>query len=394
MDPRTLAIVLTLILLISTVSLLILWRINRFVPGLAHWAGGYGFFCLATLALALNTAFPVLFIPLAASIFTSIAFFLCWTGVRRFFNRKGDFFLPFLVAVGGLSMALIYVFSHDLSLGWRILTATALPLVFSLLMARELLIPSELVSFPARVLGWFSLLHGAFLLFRIYYGFEQPTDATLMDKGALQSVIFIEAITFTIVYMLGFILLTTERLQGDLARLAAIDPLTEVFNRRAFFETAKSILGHALRTNASVSIVLMDLDHFKKVNDTYGHAAGDQALKHFTSIAKAGLRDQDILSRFGGEEFVALLPDAHLDQAQQVAERLRSMVERIPTPYGEHFIKLTVSIGVAEARGDALNIEEMILRTDKALYEAKETGRNRAVTAANKPQLLKIVEQA
>lgn len=169
-------------------------------------------------------------------------------------------------------------------------------------------------------------------------------------------------------------------LEFDLARLAATDPLTGAPNRRYFFEKAKLEVARVKRFGASASVVMIDIDRFKAINDTHGHAVGDQALRSLAQTCQKALRAIDIFARFGGEEFILLLPETDLAGAWRVAEKLRLSLSDIPIELGEIKISLTASFGVAEVWPNDETIDGAIDRADTALYEAKHAGRNRVKT--------------
>jgi len=172
-----------------------------------------------------------------------------------------------------------------------------------------------------------------------------------------------------------------ERLQ----RLGLTDTLTGVSNRRYFDQRLGEELQRAARSGEPLSCLLVDVDHFKRVNDTHGHLTGDAVLRQVAALIRGQLRASDVLARYGGEEFAALLPRSGPRQAREVAERVRQAVagSRFPAPEGGHF-PVTVSIGAATyepARGPAPEGALLVGRADRALYEAKASGRNRVVSA-------------
>ena len=170
------------------------------------------------------------------------------------------------------------------------------------------------------------------------------------------------------------------RLEERLHDLASYDPLTGARNRRAFLERAGSELDRCSRAGAPLSFVIVDLDHFKKVNDTWGHATGDEVLKALAETFRRALRPSDIFGRFGGEEFVALLPDADAADAADIAERLRRLTEESEIATPEGVIRVTLSAGHTTALpGDTP--EDLLRRADSALYESKRSGRNRVSRA-------------
>lgn len=169
-----------------------------------------------------------------------------------------------------------------------------------------------------------------------------------------------------------------KALEQQLQLLATQDSLTGALNRRAFNEQAQRELMRAARYQRTLSMAVLDLDHFKRINDDYGHLAGDEGLREFAALCRALSRQGDILSRFGGEEFVLLLPDTDTQAAIARLERLREEISRMPLQQGTQHFQLQVSIGLASWQsGDTL--ESLFRRADQALYAAKSGGRNRVV---------------
>ncbi|MEN6435859.1 MAG: diguanylate cyclase [Anaerolineaceae bacterium] len=172
----------------------------------------------------------------------------------------------------------------------------------------------------------------------------------------------------------------TERkvLLEKVRKLATLDPLTGLFNRRHFFSMATKEVARTLEENLPCSLVLLDMDYFKQVNDTYGHLVGDMVIQKVTNTIRNSLRTLDILGRFGGDEFVLLLPETDLEQATQATERLRKLAEStmIRTDQGE--IHVTLSMGVATCTGlQPCSLDQLLEQADKALYRSKAAGRNK-----------------
>jgi diguanylate cyclase (GGDEF)-like protein len=167
----------------------------------------------------------------------------------------------------------------------------------------------------------------------------------------------------------------TERkqLENKLERLATIDELTQVYNRTKFQEVIKSELERAKRYNHPLSMLMFDIDHFKAINDTYGHSVGDYVLQTLAQIAKENLREIDYLVRWGGEEFIIIAPETDLGRAKALAERIRTAIENYRF---DQTGKITISFGVTEFKENDTE-DTFIRRADDAMYKAKEKGRNR-----------------
>lgn len=166
-----------------------------------------------------------------------------------------------------------------------------------------------------------------------------------------------------------------------LQALAHIDPLTGIGNRRDFEMRAQRELARAQRYQRPLSLLSLDVDHFKRINDTHGHAVGDEVLRALARVANQELRENDLLARFGGEEFVALLPDTTLDEALVVAERMRGALGACCVLSGEAGIRFTVSVGVAQLADGSSELTSLLKAADKALYQAKQKGRNQVCLA-------------
>ena len=168
--------------------------------------------------------------------------------------------------------------------------------------------------------------------------------------------------------------------RDDAERMASIDSLTGLTNRRAFLELAQPSLHYCRRSGLAVAAIVLDLDHFKQINDTRGHAAGDMAIQHAGRLIQSSLRRSDLCCRWGGEEFVMLLPGTSLEEAATVAEKLRATICANPAPLPGGDYKITASVGVAAGPDE---LEPLIDRADAAMFRAKREGRNRVALDEN-----------
>ncbi len=192
-----------------------------------------------------------------------------------------------------------------------------------------------------------------------------------LDKLSKRDISYLEQLTRQ-----SAITINRANTYAKMLQYATLDALTGLNNRRQFEVRLNQEIATAKRQKKPLCAMMIDIDFFKKVNDTYGHASGDSVLSSVASIIKEHLRESDIPSRYGGEEFAVLLPYTHIEEAQIVGERLRKAVETAPIPIDKGNINVTISMGLAEFSSDESG-EELFKRADKALYEAKESGRNR-----------------
>lgn len=171
-----------------------------------------------------------------------------------------------------------------------------------------------------------------------------------------------------------------KRMEDQLIALTRVDGLTGAYSRSYFLGRSEEVLEMMRRYQHPASMMMMDLDHFKKINDNYGHHVGDQALVAFTQACRKEIRESDVLGRLGGEEFGLILPETPLHNAQALAERIRIATSAIVIPYGDINIRFTVSIGLVEIKPDDQSMDSIMQRADMAMYQAKEKGRDQVVT--------------
>ncbi|WP_313077302.1 GGDEF domain-containing protein [Melaminivora sp.] len=201
----------------------------------------------------------------------------------------------------------------------------------------------------------------------------------MLQTSAIQSLSFVLTFVVVITSALGFILMTKERLEASQQHLATHDGLTDLANRRALMQVFERDLAQAVRRRQDYALLLLDIDHFKVINDTHGHPVGDRVLRHLAELLRTRVRRQDFVGRYGGEEFMVLLPGTSLAGALELAEALRRAVQATPCPHPDGAIALTVSLGVCAAYPGAEGFggaEALIQAADRALYAAKAGGRN------------------
>lgn len=170
-----------------------------------------------------------------------------------------------------------------------------------------------------------------------------------------------------------------KKLEGRLERLAEVDDLTGVYNRRYFMKNLEKEFEIGKRRNRALSLICVDVDHFKSINDRFGHLVGDQALQYLAASIQKQLRSEDILARTGGEEFAILCLSTGLRDAFHLAERIRREIEAVEIKTAQGFLKMTISLGITDVNRRDENMHAFISRADKILYAAKDAGRNRSL---------------
>jgi diguanylate cyclase (GGDEF)-like protein len=223
------------------------------------------------------------------------------------------------------------------------------------------------------------MLHGAIFLFPVALATLSASDGIHGVARGWIAVFTIEILLYVVGTAFIVLILAKDRTVHIYKAAATTDPLTGLLNRRGFFETANALMTHSRRRMAPVSVLAFDLDHFKSINDRYGHAVGDAVLQMFAKVARDTLRVSDILGRLGGEEFVAVLPST-LAEAAIAAERVRMALAAASIVRGGQRVTVTVSVGVSSG-APTMAVDTLITRADDALYRAKANGRNRVETA-------------
>jgi diguanylate cyclase (GGDEF)-like protein len=373
LDSSTLFTIATGITGLLGVFLVVLWVQERSSRALAWWGAAY--LMGASSVMLWDARDSLTYVtPETPSALLFIACGMIWNGARLFHGREilpGSMFagaLVWLVAVQSTG------FAH--SEHARVVLSSVIIAVYAFFTAFELR-RERRRELAAR---WLSvaipLLHSAVFLAPVAVILLVPTKASLDGLFALfafQTIIYVVGTAFVVMVM------AKERVAHVHKTAAMTDQLTGLFNRRAFLEAADRLIARCGRKSQPVSVLLFDLDHFKSINDRFGHAVGDEALRVFANTASANMRMSDVIGRLGGEEFAAILSGTVAD-ATMVAERLRTAFQFAAVEIAGHEIGATVSVGIATAVAPVI-VDSLLTQADAALYRAKGNGRNRSEIA-------------
>jgi len=310
---------------------------------------------------------PVLMVLYGAS---GLFFALRFLDIRKYFPRVHNVVLGYL-GVTGLLLLLALLFGSQQA---ALLVAFTFALLFTgiMLVLGAMSLRSGQKAARYFLLAAFSAMVGAALTALSVWGFIPFNIWTYraVDIGMLLDATLL-ALALTYQFRVGL----EEKNRAE--QLARVDPLTGVNNRRAFYDITLPIWNITLRHNHNLSVVLLDLDNFKRVNDVHGHACGDEVLIATTDLLKKCVRDQDVIARWGGEEFILLLPETDLPQAAGLAERLRAAIAHMRLKCDGAEIGVTASFGVAQRGAPHRNLDALISTADNYLYQSKDLGRNR-----------------
>lgn len=384
LDTPTLAFVTVLVVCLQGGILTALWLIHRDMRGIGYWALGALLIALGVLVTFLvSGALPST--PLAiANIVTVAGFIVTWWGIDAFFNRRPGYRLGFaILAITAITVTYLVAVENSRDRVLFLLGIFALMCGLRLYSMLREVDPGTRFSqimtslaLGAQAVYYLVLATAVFSL--------SPADKPLAQVS-VYGWIFLIPMLLSIVVVFGIVLLVNQTIATRLQESARRDVLTEALTRRAMEEVAADELARSRRHTLPLSLLLLDIDHFKLVNDQYGHAAGDAALRQFAAAVRRCLRREDIFGRLGGEEFCALLPNTPVGGAAQLAERIRQSVANLAVEAGGHRLSLKVSIGVASLGEQGGNWEELVNQADRAMYAAKRAGRNRVIVGDAQP---------
>jgi diguanylate cyclase (GGDEF)-like protein len=386
MDPRTALVIATLMMLLNGGVLGLMHRgLSADVqPSAVDWRIGTLLAAGGSVLLALQQFLPPGFILPAGNACLLIGVALYWRAVRRF---DGDADSPWIFAPALFATAGVFWFSAvSPQLLMRVLFATVAWLI-PLLSAATLLWRGRRrqPAISRSVLAGLMLVDALFMTLRaLTYLFSANDPDSILDTSSAVNVL--TPLVMAVLPVIGttaFLMMCSERIRRQWEMAAATDYLTGLPNRRSITATGEARFNSAQRTNAGFAVAVVDIDHFKAINDRYGHDGGDRALKHVAAILEQQCRGPSMVGRQGGEEFVVLIEGAGATEAQAAAERLRMAVGLSPLQIEEAAVRITVSVGVSVLGKDDLAYDRLLQRADRALYAAKAEGRDRVILDAH-----------
>ncbi|OJA50449.1 GGDEF domain-containing protein [Burkholderia ubonensis] len=376
--------VLLLVLLINCVAtsavLGSLWRAD--VPGVRRWLASQALLAIAVGALlaapSSPAAIPVAVVPYVCATLAILQGFRQFFGVRPVYRAE-------LAAAALLVAAVVWCAWAGAPSNLRVVLVSVIA-VYVRIAIGWLAYRRRPAHRPAFAYGfvWVVAIAGAIVQFArgVAFALGHGGDASLLHATPLNVAFVALAVLSLSCLSMGIVMLAHDRIAERLERLATVDGLTGALMRGAFLEQAEQRCGRAARAGSPHSLVIVDLDDFKAINDRHGHAAGDQALVHFAAVMAGGIRSRDLFGRLGGEEFAVLCPDTPADEAARVIDRLRASLAGAAAGSTRGGVRFTFSAGVAERiAGEPLS--QLMARADAALYAAKAAGRDRVTVAAH-----------
>ncbi len=380
LDVNTLFMVTIYVEAILGLLLLFAWAQNTQIHAVVWWGFAHLIRAASIVLFGMYGSAPDLVTIDLANALLFTAFAVTWTGARVFDGRPVE---PVYLVTGAVIWLLVCrlpVLTE--AIDTRALIASSIITAYTWLTAYEFWRGrgEQLVSRWPAIFMLFA--HGALFLLRTPLVTLLPWSMANMYGSVWLTVLSFEALLFTI--SIAFILLAMAKERTELRHRTAamIDPLTGISNRRAFLHDAGLMAKRHNTHPRPTAVLLIDLDHFKSINDRFGHALGDQVLEIFTEAAQQSIRATDLIGRLGGEEFAAVLCDTSYDKAVAASERIRENFARLAQNVDGRPVCATVSIGLVHCEEPVLDIPELLAQADQALYFAKENGRNRVEVAS------------
>jgi diguanylate cyclase (GGDEF)-like protein len=357
------------------------------IAGIRDWVVANAMAAISLLLFAGRGHIPDLLSIEAANTLLAGAIAMIYAGFCRFFGRQ----VPARLLWSGLGtvLLLLLLFHYGWnSVAWRTVTVSIFHGAISLAIAWTIFRHTEVARsrYPYRFTAIMALLFASGHWFRGFIYGAHIDVLTTNIQTTIWNIAFLSIGTLVMpIFTMGAVMMVHDKMMSKAQDAANRDFLTGAWSRRAFFEFAERELLRVQRNGRAMSLMVFDVDHFKRINDTWGHAVGDRVLLDIVQRANREIRSMDYLARLGGEEFAVLLPEIGASGARTAAERLRAALETASTASSaqqpEEKASYTVSIGVATHQGSE-SVAELLHRADIALYEAKASGRNRVVAAS------------
>lgn len=369
LDPRSM---IALGGLMAAMMALVLVFMRRHYPpyirGLGHWALAPMLWLVSTALFSGRGVLPDIVTMVGANLLLTVGTVVFYMGTRRFLGHP-TYWDRWSAAIALATLVFAVSTYIEPNYAFRVAIFTAMNA--SLYLAQLLfLLRHGGRNFPVRMVEVVLLAHLVVLVLRFGSVLAGHAGSNLMEPSFFQS-LYVGAYTLTVLLLpIGAILMATDRLRTELEYLATHDPLTQVLNRRALLQRCDEEMARSKRHGHGPAIMMIDLDHFKTLNDTQGHQHGDAVLVHFAERVRSVLRKPDQFGRYGGEEFLVLLPGTDAHAALQVARRIHEALAV------GHLLDCRVSIGVTHWNGPSDTLDAMLSRADAALYQAKRQGRN------------------
>jgi diguanylate cyclase (GGDEF)-like protein len=391
LDIRTIIVIFSTLMLLFSGLLLLAGLHVEAIRGVKHWATanlciGLG---LSVAYFYTSTALVNESAIVASATLIATGISLQLAGIQAFKQQHCNWRIVLLIVAIALAQNVWFVVIYP-DLSNRAVANSLLFAIIYAVCARKLLIQ---VESPLRTAYWFTglsfLLLVVIMLSRaIAIGVSSVDNFDIYISTPINQLTFFLACMIQLCVTFGFLLMLNYRLITGLKKISSRDALTGTHNRRSLEAQAARLKASCLRSGDSLSIMMIDVDHFKSINDSFGHPVGDAVLCRLVEVAHSSIRPDDYFARYGGEEFCMLLRFTSEDEAWRLAERLRQTYAALILNIGDKKVRFTVSIGVADSKTVGLDLSALVSAADQALYRAKQDGRNRVVAYSSMEKTL------
>jgi diguanylate cyclase (GGDEF)-like protein len=389
LDVRTIIVMMSVLsVLFSALLTLAGLRVNHY-RGIWHWAAGSLFIGLGFAAAYFQEQPPFNFwFVVFGSTLIALGLGMQFNGITAFKTGRCNRYIPLLItALVFIVNTWFAIISPDINA--RVIFNSLVFGLFNGACARALLIRIEQ---PLRTAYWFTgasfAVLAILLLLRSIMAFLAPPDSYgIYSHSTINPLAFFVGNIAQLCITFGLVLMLNYRLSTDLQKQASIDVLTGALNRRSLEQEADRLSARCLRTGDTLAVLMIDVDHFKSINDHYGHPVGDEVLKRLAALVQQTIRSDDYFARYGGEEFCIMLPSTGEQEAWLIADRLRQNYEELIMEFEGETLRSTISIGVADSLHAGIDFSTLIAAADKAMYQAKQQGRNRVVMYAEQSRV-------
>lgn len=376
---------LTLVLLngalgiVASIMLTINWKMNPQVKGTQEWSITLWCWSFSLILLLFRDVWSPIFTVVLSNGLVVVGSFYMLLGISKYHDNKLYSRWPEAIVTTLMFIGFYYYSMVDIDDKKRVLLLTTFS-AFIKFAALYYLIPTiKRFTGVGTLMAIGFITHGLFFSYHSLLGAWGPEELSAIQLQQTTLYLLLEVFMFMLWFTISVTMLTNIVLQRGLQDLADLDSLTGLLNRRSLFENCEH--AHSLSKNSAFSLLMLDLDNFKQINDKYGHSIGDEVLIHFASLAVKELRESDIFGRIGGEEFLIALPNTKTEQAQLIANRICNSVRLSSINVNAKKLKYTVSIGLVTKIGsEKFNLTELIKFADKAMYKAKSKGRDKVET--------------
>ncbi len=380
LDIRTMMVMLSALSVLFSALLMLAGLHDNNTRGVQHWAAG-------SLCIGLGLGFSYsdmgldrISMLLSGSTLMAVAIGLQFNGIQIFKTGRCNLYIPWLLAgIVFIQSIWFVVFYPDIHA--RVVANSLAFAIGNAACARALFIR---IAQPLRTAYWFTgasfaVVATMFLARAVVIFLAPPDTYSLYAQTPINPATFFIGSMAQMCMAFGFVLMLNYRLATDLQKLASTDMLTGALNRRSLEQEAVRLSARCKRTGDTLALMMIDIDHFKSVNDRFGHPVGDEVLRRLAAVAQKTIRSDDYFARYGGEEFCILLPSTLEKDAWILADRLRQTYACMAMEFGGETLRSTISIGVSDSTHTGVEFDSLIAAADQAMYRAKQQGRNRVM---------------